>query len=167
MTFKVGDKVVYPHHGAAEIIRLEKKDFQGEHKDYLVLKMAYGDMTVSVPADKAESVGMRWPICSEDVDDLLDMLARGNIREPSNWSRRYKNYQEKLKSGDVYQVTEVVRNLARRETTKGLSTGEKTLYNTARSVLISELAFSLDVSEEHAAMMIDDVLANADTLVAQ
>ena len=107
MSFKVGDRVVYPHHGAAEIVRLEKRTTFGEEQDYLVLRMTHGEMTVAVPADKAEVVGMRWPISTEDVDDLFDVLARKDVREPANWSRRYKNHQEKLKSGDVYQVAEV------------------------------------------------------------
>ena len=160
MSFKVGDRVVYPHHGAAEVVRLEKRAAFGEdeEQDYLVLRMTHGDMTVAVPADRAEDVGMRWPISVEDVDDLFEVLARRDVREPANWSRRYKNHQEKLKSGDVYQVAEVVRNLALRDRAKGLSAGEKTLYNTARSVLVSELSFALDVSEDEASLRVDGVL---------
>ena len=159
MTFKIGDRVVYPHHGAAEVVRLEKREFAGEQKDYLVLRMTHGDMTVSVPIEKVDDVGMRWPIDHEDVDDLFEVLARRDVREPANWSRRYKNHQEKLKSGDVYQVAEVVRNLARREMAKGLSAGEKNLYNTARTVLVSELSFALDVTEDQASERVDEVLA--------
>ena len=159
MTFKVGDRVVYPHHGAAEVIRLEKRDFGGEEKDYVVLEMTHGDMTVALPIEKVDDVGMRWPICTEDVEDLFDVLARRDVREPANWSRRYKNHQEKLKSGDVYQVAEVVRNLARRDMARGLSAGEKTLYNTARTVLVSELSFALDVTEDEASLKVDEVLA--------
>lgn len=158
VTFTVGDKVVYPHHGAAVIVRLEKKDLAGKETDYFVLEMTHGEMTVHAPTDKAEDVGMRWPIDAEDVEDLYDVMARRDVREPANWSRRYKNHQEKLKSGDVYQVAEVVRNLARREMDRGLSAGEKNLYNTARTVLVSELAFSLDISEDEAAMQVDGVL---------
>ncbi|MDE0269519.1 MAG: CarD family transcriptional regulator [Acidimicrobiaceae bacterium] len=156
--FKIGDKVVYPHHGTAEIIRTEKREFLGNRKEYLVLRMIHGGMIVSVPVEKVEDVGVRWPICSEDVDDLFQVLARRDVREPSNWSRRYKNHQEKLKSGDVYQVAEVVRNLARRKLIKGLSTGEKNLYVTARNVLVSELSFALQVTEEEASVKVDKVL---------
>ena len=158
VSFKVGDRVVYPHHGAAEIVKLEKRTTFGEEQDYLVLRMTHGEMTVAVPADRAEDVGMRWPISTEDVDDLFEVLARRDVREPANWSRRYKNHQEKLKSGDVYQVAEVVRNLALRERAKGLSAGEKTLYNTARSVLVSELSFALNVSEDEASRRVDVAL---------
>jgi CarD family transcriptional regulator len=150
MAFKVGDRVVYPHHGAAVIERKETREAFGEKKEYFVLKMAHGDLTLAVPSDKAEEVGMRPPISAEDVDDLFQLLSKKDVREPTNWSRRFKNHQEKLKSGDVYQVAEVVRNLALREVTKGLSAGEKAMLVKARSVLVSELSFALNVSEEDA-----------------
>ena len=115
MSYKPGDRVVYPHHGAAVIEKKEKRTAFGEEKEYLVLRMAHGEMTLAVPVDKAEEVGMRWPISTEDVEDLFEVLAKRDVREPANWSRRFKNHQEKLKSGDVYQVAEVVRNLALRD----------------------------------------------------
>jgi CarD family transcriptional regulator len=158
MAFKVGDRVVYPHHGAAVIEKKETKDAFGEKKEYFILKMAHGDLTLAVPADKAEEVGMRPPISAEDVDDLFQLLSKKDVREPTNWSRRFKNHQEKLKSGDVYQVAEVVRNLALREVTKGLSAGEKAMLVKARSVLVSELSFALDVTEEDALQRLQDQL---------
>ena len=158
MSFKAGDRVVYPHHGAAVIEKKEKKDFMGVETEYLVLRMAHGEMTLSVPVDKVDDVGMRWPISGDDVDDLFDVLKKRDVREPQNWSRRFKNHQEKLKSGDVYQVAEVVRNLALRDREKGLSAGEKTLYQKARNVLVSELSFALDVSEDDAMDKVDGAL---------
>ena len=150
MPFKVGDRVVYPHHGAAIIERKEMREVLGEKKEYLVLKVAHGDLTLSVPSDKVDDVGMRPPISAEDVDDLFQLLSKKDVREPTNWSRRFKNHQEKLKSGDVYQVAEVVRNLALREVSKGLSAGEKSMLVKARGVLVSELSFALNVSEDEA-----------------
>ncbi len=158
MAYKAGDRVVYPHHGAAIIEKKETKEVFGEKTEYLVLRMAHGEMMLSVPVDKAEEVGMRWPISGEDVEDLFEVLQRRDVREPANWSRRFKNHQEKLKSGDVYQVAEVVRNLALRDREKGLSAGEKTLYNKARNVLVSELSFALDVSEDDAMDKVDAAL---------
>jgi CarD family transcriptional regulator len=158
MSFKPGDRVVYPHHGAAIIERKEKRLAFGEETEYLVLKMAHGDLTLSVPTDKAEEVGMREPISQEDVEDLFELLRKKDVREPSNWSRRFKNHQEKLKSVDVYQVAEVVRNLALREAAKGLSAGEKSMLVRARGVLVSELSFALDVSEDEALDRVNDVL---------
>jgi CarD family transcriptional regulator len=150
MSFKVGDRVVYPHHGAAIIKRKEKREVEGENREYLVLEMVHGDLTLRVPSDMAEEVGMRPPISEADVEDLFRLIAKRDVREPANWSRRFKNHQEKMKSGDVYQVAEVVRNLALREQGKGLSTAEKSMLERARSILVSELSFALDVSEEAA-----------------
>jgi CarD family transcriptional regulator len=161
MTYKKGDRVVYPHHGAAVIEdkRKQADPFNpGTQREYFVLRMAHGEMTLQVPVDSADDVGMRWPISGDDVDDLFDVLKKRDVREPANWSRRFKNHQEKLKSGDVYQVAEVVRNLALRDRDKGLSAGEKTLYQKARSVLVSELSFALDVSEDDAMDKVDEAL---------
>ena len=101
----------------------------------------------------------RSPISKDDIDDLFVLLSKKDVREPTNWSRRFKNHQEKLKSGDVYQVAEVVRNLALREATKGLSAGEKSMLVRARGILVSELSFALDVSEEDALARLEQQLA--------
>ena len=155
MSFKPGDRVVYPHHGAAIIEKTEINQIDGEPVEYFVLKTAHDELTLRVPVDKVDDVGMRPPISLEDVEDLFELLAKKDVREPANWSRRFKNHQEKLKSGDVYQVAEVVRNLALREKAKGLSAGEKNMYTKARKVLVSELSFSLDVSEDDAIDQVD------------
>ena len=159
MAFDVGDRVVYPHHGAAVIKKREKRKVDGSNTEYLVLEMAHGELTLSVPVDKADDVGMRPPIGKEEVEDLFELLGKKDIREPANWSRRFKNHQEKLKSGDVYQVAEVVRNLALRDQAKGLSAGEKSMFVKARSVLVSELSFALDVSEDDALAQVEAQLA--------
>lgn len=163
MAFDVGDRVVYPHHGAAIIVRKETRAFNGEDTEYLVLEVKREEtrVTISVPSEKVDDVGMRPPISRDEVEDLFDLLAKRDIREPANWSRRFKNHQEKLKSGDVYQVAEVVRNLSLRDQAKGLSAGEKSMFLKARSVLVSELSFALDLTEEDA---LDKVL---DTLTAE
>lgn len=159
MSFKAGDRVVYPHHGAAIIEKTEMIEFNGEKRKYFVLKTAHDELTVRVPIDNAEEVGMRTPISVEDIEDLYELLAKKDVREPANWSRRFKNHQEKLKSGDVYQVAEVVRNLALRDAAKGLSAGEKNMYGKARKVLVSELSFALDVSEDDALIQVEEQLA--------
>ncbi len=159
MTFKVGDRVVYPHHGAAVVEATEVMTTFGEEKNFLVLRMTHGDLMLKVPADRAEEIGMRYPISVEDVEDVFEVLAKKDVREPTNWSRRFKNHQEKLKSGDVYQVAEVVRNLALREADKGLSAGEKSMFVKARQVLVSELAFALDIDEDAALDRLEKTLA--------
>ena len=159
MGFKVGDRVVYPHHGAAVIKKTETRVVAEEKVEYFVLQMAHGDLTLSVPVNKADEVGMRPPISVEDVEDVLRLLGKRDVREPSNWSRRFKNHQEKLKSGDVYQVAEVVRNLAARNRDASLSAAERTMYDRARINLISEIAPALKVSAEEAEAYLDEALA--------
>ena len=155
MSFKVNDRVVYPHHGAAIIKKKVKREFNGVKKDYFILEMVHGDLTLSVPVDMADEVGMRPPISKSDVVFFLPLDGKRDVREPANWSRRFKNHQEKMKSGDVYQVAEVVRNLALREKGKGLSTAEKSMLERARGILVSELSFALNVTEEAAMVKLE------------
>lgn len=157
--FDVGDKVVYPHHGAAVIEKREQKEVFGEKREYLVLKLAYGDLTLMVPCDNTDEVGLREVINDEEVEEVFAVLRKKEARMPTNWSRRFKNHVEKLKSGDIYQVAEVVRNLALREADKGLSAGEKSMFVKARQVLVSELAFALDIDEEDALARLEATLA--------
>jgi CarD family transcriptional regulator len=159
MPFDVGDKVVYPHHGAAVIEKREKKVVFGEEREYFVLRIAYGDLTASVPVDNTDEVGLRDVISEDEVEEVFVVLRKKEARMPSNWSRRFKNHVEKLKSGDVYQVAEVVRNLSLRDAEKGLSAGEKRMLAKARQILVSELMFAIDVSEEEAEKRLDEVLS--------
>ncbi|MEO7837714.1 MAG: CarD family transcriptional regulator [Acidimicrobiales bacterium] len=156
--FDVGDKVVYPHHGAAVIEKREQKEVFGETREYLVLKLAYGDLTLMVPCDNTDEVGLREVINDEEVEEVFAVLRKKEARMPTNWSRRYKNHVEKLKSGDIYQVAEVVRNLSIRDKDKGLSAGEKRMLTRARQILVSELTFAINVSEEEAERKLDDAL---------
>lgn len=158
MSFRVGDKVVYPQHGAAVIKGLEEKELYGEKRKYFVLRPANGDLTLMVPADNTEEVGIRGVISRSELEKVFKVLRAKECRMPSNWSRRYKTHVEKLRSGDIYQVAEVVRNLARREREKGLSAGEKRMLTRARQILLSELIFAADVDEPEAEKMLDGVL---------
>jgi CarD family transcriptional regulator len=162
MSFAVGDKVVYPHHGAAIIEGKEKRAFDGKKTDYFVLRITYGDLKVSIPVEKADEIGLRDVINDEEVEEVFAVLRKKEARMPTNWSRRFKNHVEKLKSGDIYQVAEVVRNLSLREADKGLSAGEKRMLARARQILVSELTFALNVDEEMAESRLDDVLAGRD-----
>ena len=159
MSFDVGDKVVYPHHGAAVIEKREKRTSpSGEQLEYLVLRLAYGDLTLMVPADNTDSVGLREVINLEEVEEVFAVLRKKEARMPTNWSRRFKNHVEKLKSGDIYQVAEVVRNLSMRENEKGLSAGEKRMLAKARQILVSELTFAINVDQEAAEQKLDEAL---------
>lgn len=158
MSFDVGDKVVYPHHGAAVVEKRENKFAFGEEREYLVLRLAYGDLVLSVPSDNTEEVGLRDVINDEEVEEVFAVLRKKEARMPTNWSRRFKNHVEKLKSGDIYQVAEVVRNLSLREKDKGLSAGEKRMLGKARQILVSELTFAINVDEEEAERRLDEAL---------
>jgi CarD family transcriptional regulator len=160
MTFKVGDTVVYPHHGAALIEKIENRVVAGEKKDYLVLKITQGDLTVMVPADNAEIVGVRDVVGRDGLEKVFDVLRAPHTEEPTNWSRRYKANLEKLASGDVNKVAEVVRDLWRRDRERGLSAGEKRMLAKARQILVSELALAENTNEDKAETLLDEVLAS-------
>jgi len=156
--YRKGDTVVHPEHGAAVIEDLRERDFLGEKKKYFVLRLAYGDLTLMVPADNTQAVGLRRVVARAEVKKVLAVLREDESKMASNWSRRFKNNIEKLHSGDPYQVAEVVRNLSIRDKDKGLSAGEKRMLAKARQILVSELVFAMDASEEEADHMIDKVL---------
>ena len=160
MTFKVGETVVYPHHGAALIESIETRTIKGEDKLYLVLKVAQGDLTVRVPAENCDLVGVRDVVGQEGLDRVFEVLRTPHTEEPTNWSRRYKANLEKLASGDVIKVAEVVRDLWRRDQDRGLSAGEKRMLAKARQILVSELALAEKTDEEKAETILDEVLAS-------
>jgi CarD family transcriptional regulator len=156
--FEVGDNVVYPHHGAGVVAKREARDMMGESKDYLTIKILHNDMTVMVPADNAHRAGLRRVIDEEQVQRVIGVLT-GEVSEmPKNWNRRFKYNREKIKTGDVYELAEVVRNLAIREWEKGLSTGEKQMYTRAKKILASEFMYALDKDEDGAEEYIDELL---------
>lgn len=160
MTFKVSDTVVYPHHGAALIEAIEIRQIKGVDKTYLVLKVQQGDLTLRVPAENAEFVGVRDVVGQEGLDRVFEVLRAPYTEEPTNWSRRYKANLEKLASGDVIKVAEVVRDLWRRERERGLSAGEKRMLAKARQILVSELALAENTNEDKAETLLDEVLAS-------
>ncbi len=160
MAFNVGETVVYPHHGAALIEAIESRAIKGVERTYLVLKVAQGDLTVRVPADNVDLVGVRDVVNREGLDKVFEVLREPYVEEPTNWSRRYKANLEKLASGDVIKVAEVVRDLTRREGGRGLSAGEKRMLAKARQVLISELALAEKTNEDKAESVLDEVLAS-------
>ena len=160
MSFQVGDTVVYPHHGAATIQEIKKRAIKGEEKLYLKLQVAHGDLVIEVPAENCDLVGVRDVVGEEGVEKVFNVLRAEFVEEPANWSRRYKANVEKLQSGDVIKVAEVVRDLWRREQDRGLSTGEKRMLAKARQILVSELALAEKKEESEAEALLDEVLAS-------
>lgn len=163
MNFEVGETVVYPHHGAATIEEVKTRTVRGEEKMYLKLRVSQGDLTIEVPADNVDLVGVRDVVGAEGLEHVFDVLRAEYTEEPTNWSRRYKANLEKLASGDVNKVAEVVRDLWRRENDRGLSAGEKRMLAKARQILVSELALAKKLDEEEAAKLLDEILDQAPT----
>ena len=158
MAFKVGETVVYPHHGAATIEEIVTRKVKGEDTEYLVLRVNQGDLMIQVPAANVEDVGVRDVVDERGVEEVLDVLREADVEEPSNWSRRFKANQEKISNGDIVRVSEVVRDLPRRDADKGLSAGEKRMLMKARQILTSELALAREIDEEAAGELLDEVL---------
>ncbi len=164
--FEIGDNVVYPHHGAGQVLKKEQKEILGETREYLTIKILHNAMTVMVPCEKAGKVGLRRVIDEETVKKVLDVLSDDISEMPKNWNRRFKHNRDKIKTGDIYELAEVVRNLAIREAEKGLSTGEKQMFTRAKKILASELMYALEMEEEEAEEHLDTVLSRAPAEVA-
>ena len=146
--YDVGDKVVYPHHGAGTVVKKEKREVLGQQREYLTIKILHNDMTVQVPSENAEKVGLRRVIGEKEVGVVLKALTGVSTEMPKNWNRRFKHNRDKMKTGDILELAEVVRNLALRDREKGLSTGEKQMFVKAKKILASELMYAKDMDEE-------------------
>ena len=165
--FEIGDNVVYPHHGAGKVLRKEQKSILGESREYLTIKILHNDMTVMVPTENAALAGLRRVIDEETVKKVLAVLQDECSDMPKNWNRRFKHNRDKIKTGDIYELAEVVRNLAIREHEKGLSSGEKQMFTRAKKILASELMYALEMGEDQAEAHLDDLLcASANEKVA-
>jgi len=164
--FEIGDNVVYPHHGAGQVIKKEQKEILGEVREYLTIKILHNDMTVMVPCENAGKAGLRRVIDEETVKKVLSVLSDDVSEMPKNWNRRFKHNRDKIKTGDIYELAEVVRNLAVREQDKGLSTGEKQMYTRAKKILASEMMYALEKTEDEAEAYLDDLLQRSDKLAA-
>jgi CarD family transcriptional regulator len=140
------------------VIRKETKELLGEKRDYLTIKILHNDMTVMVPCENAHRAGLRRVINEEQVKRVIDVLTGEMSDMPKNWNRRFKHNREKIKTGDVFELAEVVRNLAIREWEKGLSTGEKQMYTRAKKILASEFMYALEKDESGAEAYLDELL---------
>jgi CarD family transcriptional regulator len=154
--FQIGDNVVYPHHGAGQVIKKEQKEILGEVRQYLTIKILHNDMTVMVPCENAGKAGLRRVIDEDTVKKVLAVLSDDVSEMPKNWNRRFKHNE----------LAEVVRNLAVREQDKGLSTGEKQMYTRAKKILASEMMYALEKTEDEAEAYLDDLLQRSDTQLA-
>ncbi len=158
LVYEIGDHVVYPHHGAGQVVKKEEKSILGETREYLTIKILHNDMTVMVPSCNAGKAGLRHIIDEDTVKKVLGLLTEECSEMPKNWNRRFKHNRDKIKTGDIYELAEVVRNLAVREQEKGLSTGEKQMYTRAKKILASEMRYALEKDEEQTEAHLDELL---------
>ncbi|HHX10554.1 MAG TPA: CarD family transcriptional regulator [Firmicutes bacterium] len=157
--FRVGDRVVYPMHGAGTIEGIEQKEILGKTHKYYVLQLPISDMKVMIPVDNTEEIGLRDVIKPSQVPEVLNVLKQDSTPMSSNWNRRYRSNLEKIKSGDIFEVASVVRNLSARNKEKGLSTGERKMLESAKEILLSELILASDWDREEAVSIIEEILA--------
>lgn len=156
--FNVGDKIVYPMHGAGTIHAIEKKNILNEEQDYYIISMP-GEVKVMVPTQKAEEIGVRNVIDKNDVSKVLNILEEDETEMSDNWNKRYRDNMDKMKSGSIYEVADVVRNLSFKQKEKGLSTGEKKMLNNAKQILVSELVLAEHVPQEEIEKIIDNKIS--------
>ncbi len=156
--FNVGDKIVYPMHGAGTIDAIEEKNILGENQAYYIIKMP-GEVKVMVPTAKAEQIGVRNIIGKEEAEKVISILGEDETEMSQNWNKRYRDNMEKMKSGDVYEIADVVRNLAFKQKEKGLSTGEKKMLSNAKQILVSELVLAEHASQEEVEELIDNKIS--------
>ena len=161
--FKLGDKVVYPMHGAGVIETMESKEILGEIKSYYVLKMPIGEMKLMIPVDNVNNIGLRNIIDKDTVEKVYDILKQAAVLNDSNWNKRYRDNLVKMKTGDIFAVAQVVRDLTYRDREKGLSTGEKKMLVSAKQMLISEIALSTDKDGKGISDYLDNII-NEDAL---
>ncbi|MEX2211608.1 MAG: CarD family transcriptional regulator [Gaiellaceae bacterium] len=156
----MGDKVVYPHHGAGTVVKKESREVLGQKRDYLTIKILHNDMTVQVPCENADAVGLRKVIDEKMVTVVVKSLTGNGTQMPKNWNRRFKHNRDKMKTGDILELAEVVRNLSLRDHEKGLSTGEKQMFVKAKKILASELMYAKGMDEDEAVEWLEGVLTS-------
>lgn len=154
--FEIGEKIVYPMHGAGIIKDIEEKEILGEKRKYYIMEMPIGEMKVMVPVDKVEEVGVREIISREEMEDVETVLKGDRSKMPKNWNRRYRSNMDKIKSGDIYEIATVVRNLLLLDVEKGLSTGERKMLSDAKQMLVSEMVLVYDKSVEDVETLISN-----------
>lgn len=154
--FNIGDKIVYPMHGAGTIDAIEEKEILGEKHQYYIINMP-GEVKVMVPTARAETMGVRSVIDKDGANKVLQILEQDETEMSDNWNKRYRDNLEKMKTGDIYQIADVVRNLSFKQKEKGtLSTGEKKMLNNAKLILISELVLVEHASKDEVEQLVDN-----------
>lgn len=157
--YKIGDSIVYPMHGAGMITEIETKEILGEEQDFYILKMPIANIRISIPVKNIENIGIRPVMTREEGLRVVDVLRQESSSMPSNWSQRYRENLENLKTGDPFEMAEIIRNLQLRDMEKGLSASEKKMLTNSKRMLISELVINGSMSVEEAREMIDEAIS--------
>ena len=158
MSFKIGDKAVYPAHGVGIIEGVETREIAGSRQTFYVLKIMENGMTIMVPTRNADNIGMREVIAKDNIEQVFDILRERDVHlDSQTWNRRYREYMGKIKTGSVYEVAKVLRDLSILKTEKSLSFGERKMFDIAQSLLVKELAVSLDEEEDEVEVRINKI----------
>lgn len=156
--YKIGDSVVYPMHGAGKIESVEEKEILGEFKRYYILKMPIGEIKLMIPVDNVDNMGLRNVINKNDINDVFDVLKQEVEKCDSNWNKRYRENMDKIRTGDIFIIADVVRDLYYRDKERGLSTGEKKMLSIAKQMIVSEIALSIEKDVEIVTEKVDNLL---------
>jgi CarD family transcriptional regulator len=159
--FKVGDSAVYPAHGVAVVKRIDERDVGGQIRRFYVLQVVENSMTIMVPTDNADAVGLREIISTKDVTSVYKILKKRDVKiDQTTWNRRYREYMEKIKTGSVYEIAEVLRNLFLLRHSKDLSFGERKMLDQAKSLLVKEISLAKQAKETEIEQEIQDIFAS-------
>lgn len=156
--FNIGDKIVYPMHGAGVIDAIEEKEILGVRRKYYIMRMPLDDMKVMIPLDSIDGIGIRQIISTNEIESVFAVLEANETKMPQNWNRRYRANMDRIKTGDIYEVAEVVRNLTLRDREKTLSTGERKILSNARQILLSEIILATDLSDSEVMAMVEEAI---------
>ena len=158
MTYQIGDKIVHPLHGAGEISEIQIKRLDGKNRSYYVLHIPSGDMRVMIPTDACEQIGIRPIINRDQASAILSAIPTLEVKEDSNWNKRYRTNMMRIKSGDLLEVAGVIKTLVQREARFGLSNGERKMLHSAKQILLSEMMLSQELSFDEVEKQLYDVL---------
>ncbi len=156
--YSIGDKIVYPMHGAGVIEAIEEKEILGKKQQYYVMKMPIGEMKVMIPMASVQDIGIRQIVDQNEAEDVIDIFRTGKTDMSANWNKRYRENMIKIKSGNIVEVANVVKNLMLREKEKGLSTGERKMLNSAKQILVSELVLAKEMKQEDVENLLEGII---------
>ena len=162
--FQIGDRIVYPMHGAGIIVDVEIKEILGERREYFIIRMPIGDMKVMVPVSNVDDVGVRYIIDKEEIEGVMDILKGRRSTMPQNWNRRYRMNMDRIKTGNIEEIAAVVRNLTILDDEKGLSTGERKMLGNARQMLLSELVLASGTAMHEVEKLVHDAIMESENI---